>query len=208
MNAATALFYFTLVLSLIFVARVGFAVFSREGRKKLKEQWLLNTVLFLAFGLFCLMYLPLLTHYYFPPTWWERQVQRKEVLARVQSVGGWDALRKDCVLLAKQCQGEVSQWDDRHTNGLPAAIIALKPRRVEFYPPKQRPHFNNSDFPIVRITIFGAHSTGGRGIPWLGLDVVCAARSGTNYQTHRQRSETPLRYWRYRKVVDDVYEFF
>ncbi len=130
----------------------------------------------------------------------ERWMQRKKVMERVRSIGGWDVLRRDCNSLAERCRGETSRWSADFPAGLPPAIVALKPRFVEFYPPKY-PGFNDSDYPVVRITIFGMHSTGGHDIPRLGLDVICSG-SGADYE------KMPSSYWSYRKVADDVFEFF
>jgi len=202
------LFLGCFLIGLLFFVRFLCAPFSEEIRAQMSKHRLLHWVwggfaLLTAFVLFVL-----LNPSAWPPAWWERRVQRERVVQRVLSAGGWDSLKRDCVALPEQHKSEPAwQWYAGDTNALPAAIAALQPQRVEYYPPKQWPHFNDSDFPVVWITIFGAHSTGGHDIPWLGLDVVCD-RAGTDYQTHRQRSETPLKYWRYRKVADDVFEFF
>lgn len=209
MNAMTALFYTTFILSLVFIARFFLAVFSGGGIKNLKKQWLLNTGLFIAFVLFCLMFLPLFAYYYFPPTWWDRRVQRQQVFERLQPVGGWDALKKDCISLTEQYKDEPFVWFGWDTSALPDAIAALKPQRVEYYSPKVLRDFSGErQLPIVQIAIFGAHSTGGRDIPTLQLEVMCG-QAGEVYQPPtRPRFTTPLTYWRCRKVTDDIYELY
>ncbi len=37
-----------------------------------------------------------------PPDWVERRTQRRLLSERIESVGGWDALKRDCALLAEQ----------------------------------------------------------------------------------------------------------
>jgi|SRR5208283_4552125 len=142
------------------------------------------------------------------------KIERQQMLERVQAVGGWDVLRKDCILLAKQCGNEPGNWYDDNTNGLPASIIALKPRRVEFYPPNFDKTtgdnwFNDSDFPVVRITIFNEFYTGpgGSDKPPLGLDILCGNSSGA-YNPHRRQSTTPSKFWNYQKMTNDVYGFY
>lgn len=60
---------------------------------------------------------------------------------------------------------------------------------------------------VVRIAIFGAHSTGGHDQPALGLDVLCEPGI-VSYRPDRLRSRSPLRYWRYRKITGDIYEYY
>jgi hypothetical protein len=99
------------------------------------------------------------------------------------------------------------------TNSLPPAITALKPKVVEFYPRREVQQFGAEgrrwfgSNVVIRITIFGAHSTGGHDQPSLGLEVLCES-GASDYRPERLRSTTPLRYWRYRKVADAVYEFY
>ena len=113
-----------------------------------------------------------------------------------------------------------------HDTNLPPAIAALRPKLVEFYPRSTLRGFsfaqigwiNLRELPaqaarlfgtnlVVRIAIFGAHSTGGHGQPELGLDVLCEPGI-TNYSPARLRSTTPETYWNYRKITDDIYEFY
>ena len=142
------------------------------------------------------------------------KIEQQQMLERVQAVGGWDALQKDCISFAKQCGNESSNWFDRYTNGLPATIVALKPRRVEFYPAnfekeKNEVWFNDSDSPVVRITIFSEFYTGAGGSdkPPMGLDILCGT-STNKYNPHRLQATTPLKYWSYKKIADEVYEFY
>jgi hypothetical protein len=151
----------------------------------------------------------------YPPNWVERRGQRQEVFQRVESVGGWAALKRDCDALAARYKDDQYgfRWLRGDTNSLPAAIAALKPKEVEYYSPSVLKQFGSEGVryfgsnAVVRISIFGAHATGGHDQPWLGLDVVC--ESGvTSYSPERLRSTTPLRYWEYRKIADDIYEYY
>jgi hypothetical protein len=151
-----------------------------------------------------------------PPVWLERRAQRQELLERVNSAGGWAALKRDCDAFAD------ARRDDSHpfiwypgldNNALPPAMLALKPRSIEFYPRKVLRQFgaNGSQWfgsnVVVRLSVFGAHSTGGHDQPALGLDVLC--ESGvSSYSPEHLRSTTPLRYWHYRKLADNIYEFY
>ena len=51
------------------------------------------------------------------------------------------------------------------------------------------------------------HSSGGRGTPYLGIEVLCEPGL-TNYCPQRLRSTAPLRYWRYREVAAGIYEYY
>jgi hypothetical protein len=155
-----------------------------------------------------------------PPQWLERREQWQKVSERVQSVGGWDAVKKDCELLASEHKNDTYDWKwaNWDTNTLPPAIAALKPKSVGYFPPKLLEDLskNNSEFvkywgtnEVVRITIFGAHSTGGHDEPALWLDVQCKQNGKINsYNPIHLRSTTPFRYWRYKKVTDDIYESY
>src|SRR4051812_30680570 len=74
--------------------------------------------------------------YGYPPNWLERRGQREEVLQRVQSVGGWAALKRDCDALADRYKDDQYgfRWLRGDTKSLPLAIAALKPKEVVFYP--------------------------------------------------------------------------
>lgn len=190
------------VLWLMLSARFLCALFSSRIRAQISRHRYLHLV---GAALWILWFIFVLYPGGRPPDWWQRRAQRETVLQRVHSAGGWDVLRRDCHALAEQCKTEPSrQWHSAQRKDLPQAVASLQPWRVEYFAPKQDPRFNDSAFPVVRIMVFGAR---GSRVPRLGLDVVCG-RSGTNYLPRRVRSENPLRYWRYKKVADEVYEFY
>ena len=156
-------------------------------------------------------------------------------MERVQSVGGWEAVRLGCAALVSNYPDGL-EWTPPISNAmvypnpqtepnsyyitnldfgtLPPAIAAMKPKVVQFYPRKVLQQFSGNEGEkwfgtnlVVRIDIFGLHRTGGHDQPWLGLDVLC--ESGvTSYSPHRLRSIVPLKYWKYRKITDDIYEFY
>ena len=77
----------------------------------------------------------------------------------MQLAGGWAAIRRDCIVLAKQnTNGFYSHW---HDTNLPPAIVALRPLLVQYSP----------QYGCVRMRIFGIHSTGGHSTPYFGLEV-------------------------------------
>lgn len=96
-------------------------------------------------------------------------------MERVQTAGGWDAVRRDCIAFAAQNKnGFYSHWGD--TN-LPPAILALKPMIVQYYP----------QYGCVSMRIFGMHSTGGHSRPYFGLEIDTSTNSqgykhGTGYE--------------------------
>jgi hypothetical protein len=99
------------------------------------------------------------------PDWLRRIGQRREVYARVQAAGGWEALRSDCLLLLQANQVTNHYfWHRGQTNqpALPPAIAALQPMSIYAYSPG-----------VVSISIFGMGETGHRGIPNYGLEVDC-----------------------------------
>src|SRR6185503_7194947 len=70
-----------------------------------------------------------------PPAWMDRRNQRKRVLERIQSAGGWAALQRDCDNLMEQYRESVFVWSWGSTNPLPPAIAALKPQELRFDSP-------------------------------------------------------------------------
>src|SRR5580765_2471508 len=177
------LFLGCFLVELLFFVRLLCAPFSEKIREQMSRHRVLHWVwgccaLFTAFVWFVLF-----NPSAWPPTWWERRAQRSRVVQRVQSAGGWQALRRDCISFAQT--NEIVEWFRWHTNdapALPPAIAALQPQQVSHVSPKLlgRPHSDEPQFPIVRIKIFGMHATGGHSTPYFGLEIV-AAMSGDDY---------------------------
>lgn len=181
------------------------------SHKKRSSGWLL----WIPLGLLALLFqLPAIVKWY-PPNWLERRSQQQQVWERVQAVGGWSALKRDCDALASRYQDDPTGfiWSNAETNALPPAIAALRPKSVQFFSSKALQPFKGEPLRfmgsnvVVRIAIFGAHSTGGHDQPALGLDVLCAPGI-VSYRPDRLRSRSPLRYWRYRKITGDIYEYY
>ena len=144
-----------------------------------------------------------------PPDWLERRTQRQKVIERVQAAGGWAALQKECDALVEQYRDTAFMWHRGETNALPPALAALKPWEVRFYSPTVLRDFKDEpQVAVVRIKIFGMHSTGGHSTPYFGLEIV----SGAGAESYRPR---PSRggvsgngYRSYTTVTDRIYEIY
>jgi hypothetical protein len=104
---------------------------------------------------------------YFPPRWVERISQRKQVAERVQSAGGWgEVLRQSSLFVSTNADPRldlVVPW--AQTNIVfPPAIKALKPRNIA------RDSWDGVN--ILKLHIFGIHSTGRRGPAFYSLVVM------------------------------------
>ena len=145
-----------------------------------------------------------------PPRWLEKREQRHQLLERVQSAGGWEALKRDCIALAKQHQDDQFVWYYGDLNSLPPAIAALKPKDVTYYSPKVLKDFpEERHLSIVRIMIFGQHPTMGHTVPEFGLEVMCGD-SGEIYEPPPRPYITApaVVYWQSQKVADGIYEIY
>ena len=106
------------------------------------------------------------------------------------------AIRRDCIALAEQNpNGFHSHWGD---TSLPPAILALRPRTVEYHP-----HYGR-----VSMRVFGVHSTGGHSTPYLGLEVVTDKR--TDYKPGEGYGGGVIgnRHTTFREVAEGVYEIY
>jgi hypothetical protein len=201
--------------ALLFVVRLVVALFSTKVLKQMRQYPVIHVI----WG--CFAFVGVLVFWGFNPAMWpplslERSFQRQQVLKRIQPVGGWAALKRDCdALVSKYKDDDFGfRWGRDDTNSMPPTIAALTPRMVEFLSPKAMQKFGGEFIGksygtnlVVRIYIFGGHATGGHDQPTLGLDVLC--ESGvTNYNPVRLLAWAPLEHWKYRKIVDDVYEFY
>lgn len=114
-----------------------------------------------------------------PPESLERRAQRKQVLERIQSAGGWPALQRDCDGLSEQHKDAFYFWTPRSTNALPPAIGALKPKGVRAGWIEQPG--GPTELRLVHIKVFGNRSTDGHQSPYFGLEVA----SGPGAETYR-----------------------
>jgi hypothetical protein len=160
--------------ALLFIIRLVVALFS----EKVSNQMHRHPVIHAVWGCFAfigiLVFLGVLNPVMWPPISLERREQRAKITERVQSAGGWDSVRRDCISFAEQhTNGFYSHWDD--TN-LPPAILALRPMMVQYEP----------QYGCLSMRIFGIHRTGGHSTPYFGLEVDTSTNSadykhGTGY---------------------------
>lgn len=192
--------FVTCIAGLHFLVALVYAVFSEKIRSQIKKHPVWHGI-WACFGLGCLAFTYFFSNFStWPPHWWELHTQRRQVLERIQSAGGWEKLRQDCIALTKTnesvewyrgtgswtpvSKSVASMTNDQvlfgrnETNGwkLPPAIATLKPQFVT-YDFKKYSGVNSMEFNIVRIHIFGMHSTGGHSIPNYKLEVITDASS-------------------------------
>jgi len=190
------LFMVCSLAALTFVVRLVCAPFSAKVSDEMRK----HPVVHLVWGGFAfvgvLMFLGLLNPSAWPRPSVERREQRRKVTERVEAAGGWDAIRRDCMILAEQhTNGFYSHWND--TN-LPPAILALKPRTVEYHP-----HYGR-----VSMRIFGNHSTGGHSSPYFGLEVVTEKRDGYKPGEGYGGGVIGNRHTTNTQVADGIYEIY
>jgi hypothetical protein len=210
------LFYASVFLfGLMFFVRVVFGPFS----PKIIGQMRKHPIMHVVWGLFaiCSFYFLFVLAPSGSPAWMDRIDQRKKLAERVQSAGGWDAVRRDCEMLASN-KTEPFEWYPPWTNAqvttflngaeihystnidygpLTPAVATLKPREIRYYSG------------VMRIRLFGMHSTGGHSSPYFGLEIVC----GTNndgYHPHQGDSGgvDGNSHSTYRKVAEGIFEIY
>jgi len=139
----------------------------------------------------------------------ERQTQRDMVTTRITQAGGWAALQKDCDEIVEHYRDSAFFWHRFETNALPPALAALKPWEVRFYSPAVLQNFKDEPkVAVVRIKIFGLHSTGGHSTPYYGLEVVCGAGVESYTPKPSRGGVSGNHYDSYRKVTDRIYEVY
>jgi hypothetical protein len=131
----------------------------------------------------------------------EKQNQREIVASRVAQAGGWEALRSDCLLLIEKHRDEGFHWGKWSTNTLPASIAALKPWYVDY------DSYKSPEVKLIRIKVFGIHSTGGHSIPYLGLEIVTGPGS-RDYLPEPAEAASGNAHAKYSKVAEDIYETY
>jgi hypothetical protein len=138
---------------------------------------------------------------FWPPHWLEKMRQRKIVVERVQEAGGWEIIKRDCNDLV-QSNAETgyqwySRWNDTNSAALPKSLAALKPRMVDLW-------LEKDGVVAIRIVIFGAHATGGRGQDFYSLKVICPWPQSAKFPFTVDPS-IKVRYGD-RKMAEGVYE--
>jgi hypothetical protein len=190
-------FLFCPFAAVLFIVRLIVALFSA----KVSEEMRRHPVTHIIWGFFAfvgvLVFLGVLDPAMWPPRSVERREQRAKVMERVQAAGGWDAIRRGCVSLAEQnANGFYSHYRD--TNGLPAAIVALKPMMVEHVPPNG----------CVCIRIFGMHRTGGHSTPYFGLEVDTSNSVSYNHGAGYDNGSVMGNHSIAEKVAEGIYELY
>lgn len=216
------------LVALLFFVRLTVALFSA----KVSEQMRNHPVLHLIWGFFAfvgiLAYYGYLNPAAWPPGFVERRAQRQRVLERVQKVGGWGAVRLGCeALITNYPDGLV--WFPPASNAwvypnpqrephryyvtnidygpLPPAVAALRPREIRYYPRRLLAE-DEPQVAVVRIKIFGGHSSGGHSTPYFGLEVVCSTNSGSYRPRPARGGASGNHYDSYHRVIDRVYEIY
>ena len=117
----------------------------------------------------------------------------------MQEAGGWDAIKKDCAGIVLTNAATGFEWFDGSKDNppFPKSLAALKPRYVDLWA-------EADGMQSIRIQIFGAHATGGRGQDFYILKIVC--RLPPNVQSPFKADPNAKVQYGTRKIVDGVYE--
>jgi hypothetical protein len=218
------------IAALTFIARLVCAPFFTKVSDEIRR----HPVVHLIWGglgfLGVLLFLGVLDPASWPSPSVERRGQRQKVLDRVQTVGGWSAVRLGCeALVTNHPDGLI--WLPPRSNAwvypnpqtqphkyyvtnvddgpLPPAVAVLKPQEVRYYPPRRLREFKDeSQVAVVRIKVFGMHSTGGHSTPYYGLEVPCGAGAESYEPRPSQGGVSGNRYTSFRKVADGVFEVY
>ena len=136
-----------------------------------------------------------------PPWPVQREEQRRIVHERVQAIGGWDALRQECVVAFGNFTTNNLLWPFHDYSGpnIPPAILQLRPREVRVWAYPDEPV-------IARIKLFGMHRTGARGIPYYGIWVVCSP-APTNFTPRLDQHGVTIT-GKTQKIADSIFEVY
>jgi len=209
-TALAILFIVCPFAALTFIVRLACASFSAKVSDEMRRHPVIHWIWggFAVLGVM-LLFFGLLNPIWWPPASVERRSQRQKVLERVEAAGGWAAVQRDCDVLVAQHRDSAFMWHRFETNALPPALAVLNPWEVRFYSPRMLREFKyEPQVAVVRIKIFGMHSTGGHSTPYFGLEVV----SGVGAETYRPRSSrggvSGNGYRSYTPVTDRIYEIY
>ncbi|MCW5553239.1 MAG: hypothetical protein KIS67_13905 [Verrucomicrobiae bacterium] len=207
--ALTLLFIVCPFAALTFIVRLVCAPFSPKVSDEMRRHpvvhWIWGGFAFLG----VLLFLGVLNPMWWPPPSVERRGQRQKVLERVEAAGGWAAIQKDCDALVEQYRDSAFAWHRYQTNALPPALAALNPWEVRFYSPTVLRDFKDEpQVAVVRIKIFGMHSTGGHSTPYFGLEVVSGAGAETYRPSPSRGGVSGNGYRSYSRVTDRIYEIY
>ena len=166
-----------------------------ETRQNPGGLWLAICVLVLVGLVFVT---PILLYHFqeLPPYYVQREQQRRIVRERVEAAGGWEVLRRDCQsLLTNSPQSFRWDWAYPGSLPLPPGLASLQPRCVRINSKRDEPT-------IAYIELFGAHSTGSRGIPFYELLLVCGP-APDSFTPKPDRSPAVIN-----KIADFAYEVY
>ena len=187
----------SLIFSFIFLYRIVGAVFYSKIRSEIRKKPFVHFLMFCAmpaaFGLiFLIQPAPLKVH-----------EERKAVLERVKIAGGWEAITKDCFVIANQWPNNETyyRFERTHSISLPPTIDALAPLEV-FCNSDASVQPGGSTVPIVRI-YFLLRSTDNHG-PAYSLWIVC----GETAKDYVPKTDPPNQWHSesIRKITDYVFE--
>ncbi len=158
--------------------------------------------------LICIITIEIFSPQNWPPNWLQRKRQRETVVARVEAVGGWSVLERACAMLVETNRSNVfiyRRWHWQYTNELDGPLRVLQPQEVRFYSPDVVS--NDLGVAVVRVKIFGIHSTGGNSSPYYGLEFVFGSNAH-RYRPPPNGGASGIGNRRFRLITNDVYEIF
>jgi hypothetical protein len=226
----TALFVLCPLAGLLFIVRLICAPFSSKILEQVRRHPIIHSLWACFAFVGVLVFVGALNPSLWPPPSVERRDQRHELLARVQTVGGWEAVRRGCEALVTNYPDGLN-WFPPCSNAwvypnpqtephryyvtnidygpLPPAVAALRPREIEYYPLKMLREFpKEPQVTVVRIKVFGGHSTGGHSTPYYGLEVPCGEGADGYTPRPSRGGASGNRYTTYGKVADRVFEIY
>jgi hypothetical protein len=123
--------------------------------------------------------------------------QRKVVSQKIETLGGWTNLVRDCALFAKTNDPTDFHFFCRHETNLvlPAALELLKPIDIE--------GVDRDGHATMTLRLFGAHSTGGHSIPNYWLLVVVDGKPDPAALAKRWPSKRSIK-----RLSNEVWEVF
>jgi hypothetical protein len=143
----------------------------------------------------------------FPPNWVQRKQQRKLLAERVAAAGGWSALYQECATLVESNKGGALVYYRRDGKERPPCLAILKPKQITFYSPELGLD-SEPKVPVVKVKVFGMHSTGGNSYPYYGLEFVFGPEAGSYRPSPSHGGVSGNGYARYRQITNNIYEIY
>ncbi len=135
---------------------------------------------------------------WWPPQWIERREQRNRVALRIVEAGGFSNLVQACAAFASTNQSSTYLVSSFHTNVVyPREMLVMKPRQIRCEQWK--------GIAVVKLQLFGMHSSGGRDTPFYSLIVVTEKTPGdvTDTLEHDLGGRMSIR-----KLAEGVFEVY